>query len=78
LIAAAEGLGASAQQARWAVYAGRYLRRLKPFSARYHYCDPERPAVFPDVLTLKNYNESILKSLSNGVVTLDQQLVIVR
>jgi adenylate cyclase len=28
------------------------------------------------VLALKNYNESILKSLSNGVVTLDERLVI--
>ena len=34
--------------------------------------------LFSDVLALKNYNESILKSLSNGVITLDQRLVIVK
>ena len=30
--------------------------------------------LFSDVLYLKNYNESILKSLSNGVMTLDKEL----
>ena len=34
--------------------------------------------LFSDVLSLKNYNESILKSLSNGVITLDQNLNIVK
>jgi adenylate cyclase len=34
--------------------------------------------LFSDVLALKNYNESILKSLSNGVITLDQKLKIVK
>ncbi|HTV87599.1 MAG TPA: GAF domain-containing protein, partial [Stellaceae bacterium] len=34
--------------------------------------------LFSDVLALKNYNESILKSLSNGVITLDHSLNIVK
>jgi adenylate cyclase len=34
--------------------------------------------LFTDVLSLKNYNESILKSLSNGVITLDQHMNVVK
>ena len=34
--------------------------------------------LFADVLQLKNYNESILKSLSNGVITLDDELKVVK
>ena len=38
----------------------------------------ENAKLFHDVLELKNYNESILRSLSNGVVTLDGKLMITK
>src|SRR5260370_5996562 len=53
------------------------IRRLKAFSGGIAVA-LENARLFSDVLALKNYNESILKSLSNGVVTLDRQLVIVK
>ena len=53
------------------------IRRLKAFSADIAIAI-QNARLFSDVLTLKNYNESILKSLSNGVVTLDQHLIIVK
>src|SRR6516162_3633238 len=53
------------------------IRRLKAFSADIAVA-LENARLFSDVLALKNYNESILKSLSNGVVTLDRQSVIVK
>jgi adenylate cyclase len=53
------------------------IRRLKAFSAGIA-VGLENANLFSDVLALKNYNESILKSLSNGVVTLDRQCVIVK
>ena len=53
------------------------IRRLKAFSAEIAVA-LENANLFSDVLALKNYNESILKSLSNGVVTLDRQCVIVK
>jgi adenylate cyclase len=53
------------------------IRRLKAFSADIAIAI-QNARLFSDVLTLKNYNESILKSLSNGVVTLDQQLIVVK
>jgi adenylate cyclase len=53
------------------------IRRLKAFSAGIAVA-LENARLFSDVLALKNYNESILKSLSNGVVTLDRQCVIVK
>ena len=53
------------------------VRRLKAFSAGIAVA-LENARLFSDVLALKNYNESILKSLSNGVVTLDRQRVIVK
>ncbi|HUB95896.1 MAG TPA: GAF domain-containing protein [Stellaceae bacterium] len=49
------------------------VRRLKAFSAQIAIAI-HNAQLFSDVLALKNYNESILKSLSNGVVTLDQKL----
>jgi adenylate cyclase len=51
------------------------IRRLKAFCADIAIAI-QNARLFSDVLALKNYNESILKSLSNGVITLDQQLVI--
>jgi adenylate cyclase len=53
------------------------IRRLKAFSAGIAVA-LENARLFSDVLALKNYNESILKSLSNGVVTLDRRRVIVK
>jgi adenylate cyclase len=53
------------------------IRRLKAFSSGIALA-LENARLFSDVLALKNYNESILKSLSNGVVTLDRRCVIVK
>jgi adenylate cyclase len=44
--------------------------RLRAFSAQIAVC-LENAKLFDDVLAMKNYNESILKSTSNGIVTLD-------
>lgn len=44
--------------------------RLKAFAAQVA-VSLENAKLFDDVLTTKNYNESILKSTSNGIVTLD-------
>lgn len=49
------------------------IRRLKAFSAEIAVAI-QNAQLFSDVLELKNYNESILKSLSNGVVTFDNRL----
>jgi adenylate cyclase len=53
------------------------IRRLKAFSAEIAVAI-QNAQLFSDVLELKNYNESILKSLSNGVVTLDHRLNVVK
>lgn len=45
-------------------------RRLRAFTAQAAIA-LENARLFDDVLNVKNYNESILKSLSNGVITLD-------
>lgn len=44
--------------------------RLRAFSAQIAVC-LENAQLFDDVLSMKNYNESILQSTSNGIVTLD-------
>ena len=44
--------------------------RLRAFSAQIAVC-LENAQLFDDVLNMKNYNESILKSTSNGIITLD-------
>ena len=51
------------------------IRRLKAFSAGVAIAI-QNARLFSDVLALKKYNDSILKSLSNGVVTLDEGLII--
>jgi adenylate cyclase len=51
--------------------------RLRAFSAQAAVA-LENAHLFQDVLQLKNYNEGILKSLSNGVVTLDPKFVITK
>ncbi len=53
------------------------VRRLKAFCAQIAIAI-HNAQLFSDVLALKNYNESILKSLSNGVITLDQRLNIAK
>ena len=53
------------------------IRRAKAFCAQIA-ISIQNAQLFSDVLALKNYNESILKSLSNGVVTLDHKLNIVK
>jgi adenylate cyclase len=50
--------------------------RLRAFSAQIAVC-LENARLFEDVLNIKNYNESILKSTSNGIITLDADNVIV-
>jgi len=53
------------------------VRRAKAFCAQIAIAI-QNAQLFADVLALKNYNESILKSLSNGVITLDHGLNIVK
>jgi adenylate cyclase len=50
--------------------------RLKAFAAQIA-VSLENAKLFDDVLSMKNYNESILKSTSNGIVTLDAEANIV-
>lgn len=51
--------------------------RLKAFSAQFA-ISLENAQLFEDVLNARNYNESILKSLSNGVLTLDAEFRIIK
>src|SRR6185369_12194747 len=53
------------------------IRRARAFCAQIAIA-VQNAQLFSDVLALKNYNESILKSLSNGVVTLDQKFTVVK
>lgn len=52
-------------------------RRLRAFAAQAAIA-LENARLFDDVLNIKNYNESILRSLSNGVVTLDADRRIIK
>ena len=47
-------------------------QRLRSFSAQAS-VSIENAQLFDDVLNMKNYNESILESLSNGVITMDEE-----
>ncbi len=51
--------------------------RLRAFSAQAAIA-LENAKLFDDVLNMKNYNESILESMSNGVITLDDRKRIVK
>ncbi|MBI5639068.1 MAG: GAF domain-containing protein [Nitrospirae bacterium] len=51
--------------------------RLRAFSAQASIAI-ENAKLFDDVLNMKNYNESMLESMSNGVITLDAQNRIVK
>ena len=52
-------------------------RRLRAFTAQIAIA-LENAQLFDDVLKERNYNESILSSLSNGVITLDTDLVVTK
>ena len=55
---------------RGAGFTSRDEARLRAFSAQIA-ITLENASLFDEVLTIKNYNENILKSMSNGVITLD-------
>jgi len=52
-------------------------RRLKAFSAQASIA-LENARLFEDVLNMKNYNESMLESMSNGIISLDADRNIVK
>ncbi len=52
-------------------------RRLRAFSSQASIA-LENARLFEDILEVKNYNESILQSMSNGVITLDAEANIVK
>ena len=53
-------------------FTGKDEARLRAFSAQIAVCI-ENAKLFDEVLNIKNYNESILRSTSNGIVTLDAE-----
>ncbi len=61
---------AQALNKRGGVFSTKDEARLKAFAAQVA-VSLENAKLFDDVLNMKNYNESILKSTSNGIVTLD-------
>jgi adenylate cyclase len=52
-------------------------KRLRAFSAQAAIA-LENAQLFEDVMNARNYNESILRSLSNGVITLNEREVIIK
>lgn len=58
-------------------FSGTDERRLKAFASQASVAI-ENAKLFEDVMTVKNYNESILQSMSNGVITIDDQGVIAK
>lgn len=56
-------------------FTGRDEERLKAFSVQAAIAI-ENARLFEDVLNMKNYNESILESLSNGVITMNGDRVV--
>ncbi len=63
---------AQALNKRGGVFTAKDEARLKAFAAQIA-VSLENAKLFDDVLSMKNYNESILKSTSNGIVTLDAE-----
>lgn len=61
---------AQALNKRGGAFTAKDEARLKAFAAQVA-VSLENAKLFDDVLNMKNYNESILKSTSNGIVTLD-------
>jgi adenylate cyclase len=58
-------------------FADEDARRLRAFAAQAAVA-LENAELFDEVLRLKNYNEGILKSLSNGVITFDTDSVVTK
>ena len=67
---------AEALNRRGGMFTSKDEARLKAFAAQVA-VSLENAKLFDDVLAMKNYNESILKSTSNGIVTLDAEGAIV-
>jgi adenylate cyclase len=67
---------AQALNKRGGVFSAKDEARLKAFAAQIA-VSLENAKLFDDVLNMKNYNESILKSTSNGIVTLDAEGLLV-
>ena len=67
---------AQALNKRGGVFTAKDEARLKAFAAQVA-VSLENAKLFDDVLNMKNYNESILKSTSNGIVTTDAESYIV-
>ncbi len=63
---------AQALNKKGGVFTARDEARMKAFAAQVA-VSLENAKLFDDVLSMKNYNESILKSTSNGIVTLDAE-----
>ncbi|MBS0334469.1 MAG: PAS domain S-box protein, partial [Proteobacteria bacterium] len=63
---------AQALNRRGGAFTAKDEARLKAFAAQIA-VSLENAKLFDDVLSMKNYNESILKSTSNGIVTLDAE-----
>ncbi len=61
---------AQALNKRGGLFTARDEARLKAFAAQVA-VSLENAKLFDDVLSMKNYNESILQSTSNGIITLD-------
>ena len=61
---------------REGVFTAKDEARLRAFSAQIA-VSLENAQLFDDVLNMKNYNDSILKSTSNAIVTLDEDGVVV-
>jgi adenylate cyclase len=61
---------AQALNKRGGAFTAKDESRLKAFAAQVA-ISLENAKLFDDVLNIKNYNESILKSTSNGIITLD-------
>jgi adenylate cyclase len=61
---------AQALNKRGGVFTAKDEARLKAFAAQIA-VSLENAKLFEDVLSMKNYNESILQSTSNGIITLD-------
>jgi adenylate cyclase len=59
------------------VFDERDEQRLRAFASQISIA-LENARLFESVLNARNYNESILRSLSNGVITLDSDLVVIK
>jgi adenylate cyclase len=67
---------AQALNKRGGTFTGKDEARMKAFAAQIA-VSLENAKLFDDVLSIKNYNESILQSTSNGIVTVDSEAKVV-